>query len=166
MISSRQFTELLISKGYNFFSGVPCSVYRAIIPYIENYKSVIYTPTPREDISVALSAGAYLGGKKPAVLIQNTGLGNCLDALIGIHENYKLPLLMIISWRGYKKNDERQHWLWAEYQNSLLKSIKIPKVILDKKNPEKKIAEAHDISQRLQCPVALIVIRGYINENE
>lgn len=164
MINSQAFVNLLKELGYNFFSGVPCSVYKCVIPILEKDRCLIYVPAPREDEAVAICSGATLAGKKTAVLIQNTGLGNCLDVLIGLNQNYHLPLLLIISWRGFKRKDEVQHWLWAEYQNKLLQSIKIPYFIMSEKNPEKDLQKASLLSIKTSLPVALIIVRGRLDE--
>ena len=53
-----------------------------------------------EEEGIGICAGAYLGGKKTALLMQNSGLGNSINALKSLTELYKFPLLMIMSHRG------------------------------------------------------------------
>ncbi|MEN6609337.1 MAG: sulfopyruvate decarboxylase subunit beta [Methanoregulaceae archaeon] len=54
----------------------------------------------REEDGVGVSAGEYLAGKRPAMVIQSSGLGNMLNALLSLHRTYDLPLPIIASWRG------------------------------------------------------------------
>lgn len=54
----------------------------------------------REEDGVGVSAGEYLAGKHPAMVIQSSGLGNMLNALLSLHRTYDLPLPIIASWRG------------------------------------------------------------------
>ena len=54
----------------------------------------------REEDGVGVCAGAYLAGRKPAMFIQSSGLGNMLNALLSLSRTYELPLPVIASWRG------------------------------------------------------------------
>ena len=57
-------------------------------------------PVTREEEGVGLCAGAWMAGRRPALLMQNSGLGNCINALASLDMLYGIPLLMIISHRG------------------------------------------------------------------
>src|SRR5207245_122100 len=59
-----------------------------------------YVPAVREDSAVGIAAGAYLAGKKPVVLMQNSGLGVCLNAILSLNAIYAIPALLVVSWRG------------------------------------------------------------------
>jgi len=54
----------------------------------------------REEEAFGIAAGLYLGGRKPAVMIQSSGLGNSLNAITSLLIPYQIPVLMIISMRG------------------------------------------------------------------
>ena len=54
----------------------------------------------REEEAFGIAAGLYLGGARPAVLMQSSGLGNTLNALGSLVIPYQIPLLMVISMRG------------------------------------------------------------------
>jgi sulfopyruvate decarboxylase subunit alpha len=54
----------------------------------------------REEEAFGIAAGLYLGGARPAVLLQSSGLGNSLNALASLLLPYQIPVLMIISMRG------------------------------------------------------------------
>ena len=54
----------------------------------------------REEEAVGIAAGLYLGGRKPAVMFQSSGLGNSLNALTSLVVPYQIPLLMVVSMRG------------------------------------------------------------------
>lgn len=163
-IEPKCFVETLTKAGINFYSGVPCSVFNAVLPLIERHKALNYVAAPREDMAVSLCAGAYFAGKYPAIIMQNTGLGNCTEVLMGLNLLYAIPVLLIMSWRGYQRTDEAQHWLWGEKQNDILKSINIPYFVFDPKNPAQSVHEACRLLNKSSKPVALIVKRGSIYE--
>src|SRR5689334_12450729 len=52
-----------------------------------------------EEEGIALGAGAWLGGQKAALLMQSSGVGNCINALTLV-SNCVFPLLMIVTMRG------------------------------------------------------------------
>jgi sulfopyruvate decarboxylase subunit alpha len=58
------------------------------------------TLATREEEAFGIAAGLYLGGARPAVMLQSSGLGNSLNALTSLLLPYKIPALIIISMRG------------------------------------------------------------------
>jgi len=55
----------------------------------------------REGESVAIASGLWLGGAKPLLLIQNTGLMEAGDAIRGCGIGPRIPLRLVVGWRGY-----------------------------------------------------------------
>jgi sulfopyruvate decarboxylase subunit alpha len=66
----------------------------------EQFTDVRTTLATREEEAFGIAAGLYLGGVRPTVLLQSSGLGNSLNALTSLIIPYKLPMLIIISMRG------------------------------------------------------------------
>jgi sulfopyruvate decarboxylase alpha subunit len=66
----------------------------------ESYRDVPTTLATREEEAFGIAAGLYLGGVKPAVMLQSSGLGNSLNAITSLILPYKIPMLMIVSMRG------------------------------------------------------------------
>ena len=66
----------------------------------DDYADVRTTVATREEEAFGIAAGLYLGGAKPVVMLQSSGLGNSLNALTSLVVPYKIPLVMIISMRG------------------------------------------------------------------
>lgn len=60
----------------------------------------VYMPT-REGEGIALAAGMWVGGRKPVVVLQNTGLMEAGDTLRGCGIGPRIPLFLMIGWRGY-----------------------------------------------------------------
>jgi len=54
----------------------------------------------REEDGVGIAAGAVLAGLRPAVVIQSSGLGNMLNAVMSLSVTFGLPLPILASWRG------------------------------------------------------------------
>jgi len=86
--------------GIDFAASVPCVNLQQLLALVSGDPAVIHVPVTREEEGLGLCAGAWMGGRKPALLMQNSGLGNCINALASLDQLYGIPLLMIISHRG------------------------------------------------------------------
>ena len=148
-----KFCVALKKQGFNFASGVPCSILGGIIDYLSADTDITYIPATREDEAIGVATGAYLAGKKPLVLMQNSGLGNCINALTSLVFPYKVPLLLLISWRGFEGNDAPEHLIMGKIMPELLKALRIPTLIL-----------GDDIGYELLAvlPMAIILRRGVL----
>lgn len=100
MDSSEAIYNALKDIGINFVVSVPCVNLSKILDMLDEDDEIIHIPVTREEEGIGICAGAYLGGKKPAILMQNSGLGNSINALKSLTQLYEFPLLMIMSHRG------------------------------------------------------------------
>jgi hypothetical protein len=81
-------------------------------------------------VAVGLAAGAWLGGRRPVVVMQNSGLGTSLNALASLSLMYGLPALLLVTWRGYQGKDAPEHILMGEISPGLLDLLGIPYRVL------------------------------------
>ena len=100
MDSSEAIYNGLKDADIDFIVSVPCVNLSKLLNIIDEDDEIIHVPVTREEEGIGICAGAYLGGKKTAILMQNSGLGNSINALKSLIELYKMPLLMIMSHRG------------------------------------------------------------------
>jgi sulfopyruvate decarboxylase subunit alpha len=66
----------------------------------DRYPDVQTTIATREEEAFGIAAGLYLGGKRPTVMLQSSGLGNSINALTSLCVPYQIPALIVISMRG------------------------------------------------------------------
>ena len=95
MISGHDFADGLGRHGFDFFTGVPCSLIEDLIAVLERGARAPYVAAVREDAAVGVAAGAWFGGRRPVVLMQNSGLGTSLNALASLSLMYGLPVLLV-----------------------------------------------------------------------
>ena len=100
MVNSKFIYEGIKKAGIDFIVTLPCINLSKLITLIENDDEIINIPVTREEEGIGICAGAYLSGKKVAILMQNSGLGNSVNGLTSLFELYKIPLVMIMSHRG------------------------------------------------------------------
>ncbi len=86
--------------GIDFIASVPCVKFGPLLNLISQDPAVQHVPVTREEEGIGICAGAYMGGKRPALLMQNSGLGNCINALASLDLLYGIPLIMVVSHRG------------------------------------------------------------------
>lgn len=94
-------------SGVTRYLGVPCSTLKRVFANLEDDPA--FVRMPREDVAVGTAGGLTVGGEKPVVLMQNSGLGYCLNALTSFVQVYDLPLHMIVGWRGGVGLDAVEH---------------------------------------------------------
>ena len=162
-----EFAAMLKKHKMRHVSAVPDSAIQGIIQTLEGDPYFHYAPMNREDNLISWAAGLHLAGETPFVMMQNSGIGNMLDALISLQMTYRMPLVMLISWRGLEKKDEVQHWIWGEVQNPILEATGIPCLVLERgvRSIESTFEQAVNLAEERRWPVAVLLRRGnYIDE--
>ncbi|MBI4226704.1 MAG: sulfopyruvate decarboxylase subunit alpha [Candidatus Omnitrophica bacterium] len=118
----------LTSERFTFFTGVADSLVGPLIARLSEGSSPRYRPAVREDTAIGFAAGAYLAGGWPCVLMQNSGLGYCLNALTSLNLIYQIPTLLIVGYRGYQRHDADapEHLVMGRACEQLLTTIGVP----------------------------------------
>jgi phosphonopyruvate decarboxylase len=157
VISGHDVATLLTRHGFDFFTGVPCSLVEDVIAVLEGERDAPYVAAVREDAAVGLAAGAWFAGRRPCVLMQNSGLGTSLNALASLSLMYGLPALIVVTWRGYEGKDAPEHILTGRITPQILELLEIPYRVLSAESAAADVAwAAKEMDSRMQ-PVAIIV---------
>jgi len=104
----------------------------------------------REGEAIAVAGGLCLGGRKPIVLIQCTGLFEAGDSLRNLIHDFKLPLFFIIGVRSYlarQKDGDACVDTCPIYTEPILKAWGLPYVWLDKDATAGQLAAAYRLAQ-------------------
>ena len=147
----------LAARGFDFFTGVPCSLIETVITALERDDVRPYLAAVREDAALGLAAGAYLGGRRPVVLMQNSGLGTSLNALASLSLLYRLPVLLVVTWRGHGGQDAPEHLLTGEITPGLLDLLGIPYRVLGHDSVDACLDWATHTMTARSAPVAVVV---------
>lgn len=157
MITGHDVAALLERHRFDFFTGVPCSLVEDVIAVLEQGRRAPYVAAVREDAAVGLAAGAWLAGRRPCVLMQNSGLGTSLNALASLSLMYGLPALLVVTWRGHGGKDAPEHILTGAITLQLLDLLGIPYRVLSTGSAAADIAWAAEEMDRRMQPVAIVV---------
>ena len=159
-MTGHELADLLDAHGFDFFTGVPCSLAAGLIAALERDprgRRAPYIPAVREDISLGLAAGAWLGGRLPAVVMQNSGLGTSANALVSLSLLYRLPALLLVTWRGFEGQDAPEHIVMGEITRPLLDLMGVPHRVLARGSVEADLDWARALALRSSQPVALLL---------
>ena len=148
--------------GVDFVVSVPCVNLKDLILMVDNDPDIIHVAVTREEEGIGVCAGAYMGGKSTAMLMQNSGLGNSINALASLNELYGIPLLMIMSHRGVEGEPVCAQVPMGELTPGLLKTMDIPFFVpASKQEAENLIVQAMTTALEKKCPVAVLLKIGF-----
>ena len=167
MLDAKLVVETIKAKGTKYFVGVPDSLLKDFLSYIQaNIEDRFHITAVNEGNAVSIASGIYLSTGIPQVVyMQNSGLGNAVNPLTSLaHQRvYSIPLLLVIGWRGEPGvKDEPQHEVTGEITSKLLDLMDIPYFVLDD-NYVQQIKAAYSIMNNENKPVALLVRKGIFN---
>jgi len=119
----------------------------------------------KEEEGVGISAGAYFAGVKSAMLMQNHGFLASVNGIVSFAHLYKIPLLMVISYRG--SFGERDPWQTqgGNVTEPVLRALGIPYFFLDSiETVKKRIRDAQTLAESSLQPVAILLPRDLMWE--
>jgi len=171
MIEARDFVEAARAHGFEWYAGVPCSYLTPFINYVLQDATLHYVSMANEGDAVALIAGVALAGGKRSphgrgvTMMQNSGLGNAVSPLTSLAWTFRIPQLLIVTWRGQPGvADEPQHALMGPITPAMLDTMEIPWELFptepDAIEPALRRATAYMDSQGR--PYALLMQKGSV----
>ncbi len=167
MIEAAAFVEAARKHGFSFYAGVPCSFLTPFINYVIQDQSLHYLSCANEGDAVAVVAGQAATGVRGIAMMQNSGLGNAVSPLTSLTWIFRLPLLLIITWRGEPGvHDEPQHQLMGPITPRVLDTMEIPWEIFPQQPQEIEAAlqRATRYMEREKRPYALLMKKGTVAE--
>lgn len=149
------------SARIDFVVSVPCVNLRELISLVDADPGIGHVPVTREEEGVGIAAGAYMGGRRPALLMQNSGLGNSINALASLNGLFKIPLLMIISHRGGEGETIAGQVPMGKLTPKLLDVMDIPAFVPSPAEAEVAVARAWEAAEAGGKPTAVLLDIGF-----
>jgi sulfopyruvate decarboxylase alpha subunit len=106
------------------------------------YPHVRTTIATREEEAFGIAAGLYLGGARPTVMLQSSGLGNSLNALTSLLVPYQIPALVILSMRGDTGEWNAAQVPMGQAVRSICAAIGIPATTIERADMAAAIVES------------------------
>jgi sulfopyruvate decarboxylase subunit alpha len=158
--------EAIKDAGIDLVLSLPCILLKNLLIIFNEKNEIMHIPITREEEGVGIAAGAYLGGKTPALLIQNSGLGNSVNAIKSLLQLYKIPIIFIMSHRGAEGEKIIAQIPMGQLTPKLLDLLKIKKFIISSIGDIKKIESALDFSKNSNQSVAILLKKSIWSDNQ
>jgi phosphonopyruvate decarboxylase len=169
MINATDFFAEAGRAGFDFYTGVPCSFLTPLINGALSAPGLAYIGAASEGEAVAIAAGAWLAGRRTVVMCQNSGLGNAVNPLTSLNEPFRIPTLLLTTWRGEPGiPDEPQHAVMGRITQDLLSVIGVPQAAFPAA-PEAvapALAAAVESMEASGLPYAFVMRKGDVAETE
>jgi len=171
MIEARHFVEAARERGFHWYAGVPCSFLTPFINYVLQDPSLHYVSMANEGDAVALIAGIAIAGdagvphRRGITMMQNSGLGNAVSPLTSLAWTFRLPQLLIVTWRAQPGvADEPQHALMGPITPDMLETMQIPWELFPTETAEigASLDRATAHMDRTGRPYALVMQKGSV----
>jgi sulfopyruvate decarboxylase subunit alpha len=127
--TARELAGGLVQRGFAPFYGTPCGILSRLYQAIDETAGL--QTVPREDNAVGLAAGAVLAGRCPVVLMQNSGLGQSVNALASLVSPYRLAMLLVVSLRGVDPDPTQENLVMGSLTEPLLTRLGLPTRTVD-----------------------------------
>lgn len=163
-ISPQHFWNALKVHGYTLVAGVPDSTFQAAYPPLLKDPDIRYIPAVREDVALGIASAAYFKGQRGVVVMQNSGIGNIVNPLTSFSLMYRVPVLLIVGWRGYggPPNDAPEHWIMGVKTPQLFDALEVPYETLGPDNLDATLERLLARMDEASVPGALLVRPGVI----
>jgi sulfopyruvate decarboxylase TPP-binding subunit len=114
-------------------------------------------PVCREGEAVPVATGLWMAGQKPVVLHQNSGFLEAGDSVIQVGKDLKVPLLMLIGYRGYRRNRAEMTDPPGIYIEPVLNAMKLLYEVIETDLDIPKLAELQTKAESLKTPVVGLI---------
>ncbi|NVM53195.1 MAG: sulfopyruvate decarboxylase subunit alpha [Candidatus Helarchaeota archaeon] len=156
MTPEEQVIEILKKNQIEYIFSVPCAKIRnLLILCTQNFKHI---PLTREEEAIGVITGAYLAGShRSALLMQSGGLGNSINALLSLAVLHKIPIPMLISWRGIYKEKIIAQYAMGQHITRLFEASDIPYIEIHNEENLSELDSALQQSFEHETPYGILL---------
>lgn len=145
-----------VANDVKFITTVPCKQLAGVIDKVEASPDILHVPSNKEDEGMGLCAGAWMGGTRPAIIMQNTAIGVTINTLATLIQYYRMPLPMLISYRGELGEPVACQVEMAVHTKALLAQLNIPTYHFHKQSDAEELDAILKYTFMANKPVAIL----------
>lgn len=158
MLDGPSVVAALQECGVTHVVWIPDSELGTWEPALSAAGSPVLVRVCREGEAFAIAAGLWIGGKKPIVVVQCTGLFEAGDTLRNVVHDLRMPLFFIVGVRSYHAHQKGQSAdSCPVYTEPIMQAWRIPYQLLDQNHTAADIANAYRQSQSDAKPFAVLI---------
>ena len=164
--NSRLIYDALKACDVKILSALPETWLVHLIRMADDDPDVTLVRLAKEEEGVGISAGAHLAGVHSALLMQNHGFLAAINPIVSLALLYKIPLLMLISYRGHFGEKDPWQTQGGLATEPILNALNIPIWHLNNSaEVQRRIKDAHTLAQASLHPVAVLLARELMWED-
>ena len=149
----------LKAAGIDLVATLPDSWLSDLIDAIAADPAMTLVRVTREEEAVGICAGAYLGGRKAAVLAQNAGVLLSVNALAGLAMHHQIPVLLLVAHRGGPEDNQYYQVYKGRVTVPVLNALGLPHHWVIGPTDYRMIGLAYRQAQLARVPVLLLFDR-------
>ncbi len=158
--NSRLIYDALKACDVRIISALPETWLVHLIRMAEEDPQMTLVRLAKEEEGIGISAGAHLAGVQSALLMQNHGFFAAINPIISLAQLYKIPLLMLISYRGHFGEKDPWQTQGGLATEPLLRALNIPYWLVSSPDDvARRIKDAQTLANASLHPVAVLLTR-------
>jgi sulfopyruvate decarboxylase subunit alpha len=163
--SSRLVYDALKECGVRLLSVLPETWLVHLVSLAEEDPEMTLVRLAKEEEGVGVSVGAHLAGMRSAMLMQNHGLLASVNGIVSLAQLYRVPLLMLVSYRGGFGEEHPWQTEGGGVTEDLLRALRVPYQLLEEPDQvAARLRGAQSLAEASLRPVALLLCRGLMWE--
>ena len=158
--NSKLIYDALKTCDVKIISALPETWLVHLIRMADDDPDTILVRIAKEEEAIGISAGAHLASVNSALLMQNHGFLAAINPIVSLALLYKIPLLMLISYRGHMGEKDPWQTQGGMVTEPVLRALNIP--IWHLTNPgdiQRRIKDAQTLASASLHPVAVLLSR-------
>lgn len=121
---ARRLARELRAEGFGPYLATPCGILAPLLAALDDAAGV--RTIAREDVAVGVAVGCALAGQAAVVLMQNSGLGQSVNALASLVVPYQTPILLVVSQRGVAPDNTQENAVMGRLTETVFDGMGIP----------------------------------------
>ncbi|WP_457568497.1 sulfopyruvate decarboxylase subunit alpha [Desulfurobacterium sp.] len=150
-------TGALKGLKIDYVLSLPCDRVKTLLAKLDDVYGRRHIHLSREEEGLGIASGLFAGGKRYALFIQSSGVGNIFGALMTLIKTYKVPLPIFVSHRGIHREKILPQILMGEVTENLFKACGVPVVRVYDKSALPIIPKAVEEAFRKREPIAILL---------
>jgi sulfopyruvate decarboxylase subunit alpha len=164
--SSRVVYDALKGCGVRLLSVLPETWLVHLVSLAQEDPEMTLVRLAKEEEGVGISAGAHLAGVRSAMLMQNHGLLASVNGIVSLAQLYRVPLLMLVSYRGGFGEEHPWQTEGGLVTEDLLRALRIPYLLVERADQAAvQLRQAQALAEAGLRPVALLLCRDLMWED-
>jgi sulfopyruvate decarboxylase subunit alpha len=161
-VAAGKIVDILHGAGADFVASLPDNWIAPLIRRLETDERFTHVAVNREESAVGLCSGAFFTGKTGVALMGASGFMTCIYAITKINYTYQIPMLFVITLRGAPGDGARYHVSNGLYLRSVIDSINMPAVYIEKSEDLPELAKAYKHAGVIGRPYVVCIGRDVL----